>query len=287
MPLYQLEAKRKIEDDTVSCVYKIWFGKKYYVGRTNNLAVRMRSHQSVINEKGRFWESAKNKNHYCRKILDHICENDLFWGYYEVVQICKNEMELVYWEQYYLDLGKEDDNCLNVGFVAKSYDPDYVKVQEKEVDEFQIEKCIYKLYHGDRYIIVKGKNLAGSVFLIDKGYAGFLAGNKLNLKGSGHKEWEGKNSFYFKFYRYKQKFPKLPTKTEVIFESEDGFELLKREQEELQKSIRDKKCLNSNVESYIPVFREKTQSFGWLTKAEVDKFNLYLQQPFPACQDNK
>lgn len=145
----------------------------------------------------------------------------------------------------------------------------------------EIESCLYKLYYGDRYVIVKGKTLAGSVYLIEKGYAGFLAGGKLAERGFGLKAWKSKNAYYFKLYSYMKKFPSLQFRVEVLLESNNGYQLLKHEYIELQKCIRDKKCLNSNVTSYIPQFREETKSYGWISKAHVLNFKKFLKQPSP------
>lgn len=144
----------------------------------------------------------------------------------------------------------------------------------------EVGGCVYKLWHKGKYVIVKAKTLASSVFLIEKGYAYFIAGGGGSGKkanGEGHKEWDGKNSFYFKFYQWVKDNPSIDAKVEVLFESEDAFELLKFEQQELDKNIKDKNCLNSNVQAYIPEFREKTNSYGWITKKEVNKFNKFLK----------
>lgn len=137
---------------------------------------------------------------------------------------------------------------------------------------FEIESCIYKLYYGKKYVIVKGKTLSGSIYLIEKGYANFITA----WGGVKGKECDDVNSYYKKFYIYIHKNPKLQFKIEVILESNNGYELLLKEHIELNLSMHDKKCLNNNVESYVPKFREKTQSYGWLSKQDVDSFNEFL-----------
>jgi len=154
-------------------------------------------------------------------------------------------------------------------------------------EHIETESCVYFLSYGDKYVIVKGKTLAGSIYLIEKGYAGFIAGGKLNMRGNGHKQWEGKNSFYFKFYTYIKKNPGLQMRVDVIIESNDPFLLLLVEQTALQEKMRDKKCLNSNVESYIPKYIESTKSYGWIPKMDVDRFKIYLKQPTPSDASSK
>lgn len=148
-----------------------------------------------------------------------------------------------------------------------------------EID-LEVESCVYKLWYGDVYLIVKGKTLSGSIYLIEKGYAAFIAagGGSGNQEGGvGQHEWDGVNSYYFKFYRYMHKNPGLTSKVEVLLESNNPYELLKLEQIELQKSIRDKKCLNSNLNAYIPKYRAKTKSYGWINKGYVLSFKKFVK----------
>lgn len=144
---------------------------------------------------------------------------------------------------------------------------------------FEVESCVYKLYYGNRYVIVKGKTLTGSVYLIERGYAAFLAaggGQGSKQGGKGQEEWDGVNNYYKKLYLYIYKKPNLSFRIEILLESNNGYDLLMKEHTELTTSIRDKKCLNNNVEPYIPKFREKTQSYGWISKEAASKFNSFL-----------
>lgn len=141
--------------------------------------------------------------------------------------------------------------------------------------------CLFKLFYGDRYVIAKGKTLAGSVFLIEKGYAYFLAGGggtgRRNLGGEGQKEGDGKNTYYRKFYSYIKKNPALEFRIEVILESENAYQLLKQEQIELTKAIRDKRLLNNNITAYIPKYRKSTASYGWISRGHVLSFKKFLK----------
>lgn len=138
---------------------------------------------------------------------------------------------------------------------------------------FETESCVYKLYYGDRYVIVKGKTLAGSIYLIEKGYANFIS----SWGGAGGKEWDDDaNLFYKKFYLYIHKHPKLQFKVQVILESNNAYDLLVCEQNEIDACMSKKKCLNSNLYAYIPKFRPKTDSHGWISKTDVNSFNEFL-----------
>lgn len=148
---------------------------------------------------------------------------------------------------------------------------------------FEVESCIYKLYYGPYYVIIKGKTLTGSIYLFERGYAAFMAagggiGRGKQLGGKGQEEWEGKNTFYYKFYKMIYYNPGFEFKVEVLLESNDGYQLLKHEEIELSKCIRDKKCLNSNVTAYIPKFRKSTNSYGWISKRQVADFRRFLSK---------
>lgn len=146
--------------------------------------------------------------------------------------------------------------------------------------DLEVASCVYKLYCGDRFLIVKGKTLAGSIYLIEKGYAAFIAagggtGNKQG--GDGQKESDGVNTYYRAFYTYWKKNPDLPLYYKVMLESDNPYELLKCEQELLDESINNKRCLNNNIKAYIPIFRKKTQMYGWMNKGSVLAFKKYLK----------
>jgi hypothetical protein len=157
-----------------------------------------------------------------------------------------------------------------------------------------IDACVYRLWYSDKYVIVKGKNLAGSVFLIQKGLAYFIAGggkasenSAAGVRGEGHKEGQGKNTFYFQFYSFIKANPALEWKVEVIFESDNGYQLLKREQQEIDASIQDKRCLNNNIVAYIPKLRAKTFMYGdWIKPAHVLNFKKFLKQPIRASSNS-
>lgn len=140
---------------------------------------------------------------------------------------------------------------------------------------------VYKLFYGDRYVIVKGKTVAGSLFLIVKGYAYFLfggqgTGNGLQEPfGKGRRLNVGANEFYWPLYTYIKKHPGLTWHMERILIDDNGYNLLRAEQDALDAAQGDKKCLNTNKEAYIPKKNEKTGMHGWISAASVGAFNRF------------
>lgn len=151
-------------------------------------------------------------------------------------------------------------------------------------EQAEVGSCVYKLTVSGKYLIVKAKSLESSLFFIDKGFQAFLmrGGQRRGMVncGKGQKEGDTNNTFYMPLYKLLKKNVNAPVSVEILLESDDAFELLKCEHEALNLAIRDKKCINTNVKAYIPVFNEKTQMYNWISKEDVDKFKYWRDYPY-------
>jgi hypothetical protein len=139
-------------------------------------------------------------------------------------------------------------------------------------DQLEVGSCVYKLFYGDKYVIVKAKTLSGSIYLFQKGLMGFL-----NASGIMGKEGYTENTFFFRLYKGIKKTPKQPFRIEILLESNDPYSLLVAEQAYLNESIKDKKCLNVNVLSYVPKYRKATNSYGWIPVEAVERYLATLR----------
>ena len=107
--------------------------------------------------------------------------------------------------------------------------------------------CIYKLYYGDRYIIHRASNsLQGSLFNIIRAYSYFKG------YANVHKETSDKKDYYFAFYNFIRRNKGKELRVEVLFESDNFYDLLVFEHRTLEENFSYKKCLNANISSYIP-----------------------------------
>jgi hypothetical protein len=93
------------------CVYRLWFGKKYYIGSSTDLEKRMKLHYRKIMDcfsgKGIGRNSQTN-------IMYHLIENPLITeGLVEILEFGKTEEELVFLEDKWLRPSFTDQNCLN------------------------------------------------------------------------------------------------------------------------------------------------------------------------------
>lgn len=125
--------------------------------------------------------------------------------------------------------------------------------------------CVFRVTYGGKYIIVKGKTVAGSLFLIQKGYGWF------------RESIVKPDTLYAHFYRHIKDNPRKRFSVSILLKTADTLALLKREQDELDKARFDQNCLNNAVESYIPKFNESTGLYGWLEKGSVLNFRKYLK----------
>jgi hypothetical protein len=149
-----------------------------------------------------------------------------------------------------------------------------VKATEAELDipftPLAPDSCVYKLHYGGKYLIIKGENLPGSIFFFKKGYAYHV----------GYNQQEGdarSNKLYIAFYRHIQRHPGLQFSVEVITTG-TPYQLLKAEQLTLDAALKDSRCLNSNLEAYMPQYRPKNKKYGgWISKGDYLNFRKWIK----------
>lgn len=103
-------------------VYMIYFGEKFYIGRTRCFESRKRSHERDLNKRmvnGR-WTCAATSDFY-QLVLSHLQRNAIGVAYMKLIKRCNTDDQLVAAEQKLFDKYEWDKNCLNLGFVATQY----------------------------------------------------------------------------------------------------------------------------------------------------------------------
>jgi hypothetical protein len=144
------------------------------------------------------------------------------------------------------------------------------KLIEKYQNKPNIEGVVYKLSYAGRYIIIKGKTLAGSLIIIENAFVQFTPDKR---RFSTHLYRHLFDHFFLTedIGRFRIKtLAKLNAKT-------NQYQLLKREQMELDKARYDTRCLNNEIEAYIPNYNKNTFSFGWIDTSSVANFKKYLE----------
>lgn len=152
------------------------------------------------------------------------------------------------------------------------------------------KEVVYKLSYAGKFIIVKGKTLCGSLIIMRDAFEQFKDKHSSQYKMVHKKRWDGhiykhwfNHILYHKgnnnkfsihiLYKSGNKINSIPIDS---IEPYVQYRLLKTEQNQLDKYRYDKKCLNNNLQAYIPVYNENTDSFGWINKIAVMNFKRYL-----------
>lgn len=93
------------------CVYKIWFGDKFYIGSSVDLNKRMQDHYRMILSCFRGERNGRNSQ---TNMMNHLKANPhIQEGIVEILEFCKSEYELVFAERKHLQPVYKTPNCLN------------------------------------------------------------------------------------------------------------------------------------------------------------------------------
>ena len=120
-----------------------------------------------------------------------------------------------------------------------------------------INGCIYKLWYLNKYIIVKCKTLFRSKENIESGLKYFFKNTP-----KGRKETD----YFHLFFVFVLDNPFNDFSIEIIFESENPLELLKREFLEKQKAKSDENCLNNSFDVYVPKNTQVNGKKSWINR---------------------
>jgi len=132
-----------------------------------------------------------------------------------------------------------------------------------------IESCVYKLWYDNKYIIEKCKNLPISVSKLVKGLNCFI-------KNTPHGR-DPKNLAY-DFFKYILWNEGKSLSIEVLFTSNNPYQLLKREQQELYASKNDENCLNKSFDAYIPIFTQVNGEKSWINRGYYLNFCIWRKK---------
>lgn len=139
-----------------------------------------------------------------------------------------------------------------------------------------VSQVVYRLTYAGKFIVIKGNTLAGSLMTVAAAFKGYSTDSVYNVKYP--KDYS--DHLYKHFYDHylenegvsRFRIKTLAKKGRKITQ----YNLLKREQMELDKHRYTSQCLNNAVEAYIPQYRESTGSYGWIDKSDVMNFKRWL-----------
>lgn len=130
-----------------------------------------------------------------------------------------------------------------------------------------ISEVVYRLTYAGKFIIIKGKSLCGSLIIIRNTY------DYYNPKNKKHE-----NHLYKHLYNHYRRHPNMRFTIKIFAKKgrkTGQYDLLKREQMELDKNRFNPLCLNNAIEPYIPNYNELTSMYGWLEKQPVMTFKSW------------
>jgi hypothetical protein len=129
---------------------------------------------------------------------------------------------------------------------------------------------VYKLSYAGKYIIIKGKTLAGSLILLVDTLSSFDKDNKKRFK-------EHLYTHLFEHIKDNPGAGRFRVKILAQVSKRTSFyDLLKAEQIELDQARYDSNCLNNQIEVYIPKYNESTNMYGWIPATDAMNFKKWL-----------
>lgn len=125
---------------------------------------------------------------------------------------------------------------------------------------------LVKVTYGNKYVIVKCKKQSSSLKSIENGLNAFIRGGINRPEG-----------LYCHLFNYVKEHPLNKFKVTCLLETDNVYELLKKEQEEIDKGLTDRNFLNNQTEAYIPEYDFDEKSFGWISQNYVLNFRKWLK----------
>lgn len=130
-----------------------------------------------------------------------------------------------------------------------------------------VSEVVYRLSYSGKFIIIKGKTLAGSLIIIANTFDQYESGSQrftYHLYRFLYEHYIANECGRFRIKTIAKKGPKV-----------DQYQLLRREQMELDRNRYNPRCLNNSIESYIPLFNKKTNMYGWIEKDAAMNFKKH------------
>lgn len=136
-----------------------------------------------------------------------------------------------------------------------------LKIKNREIKG----NAIVKLSYGDKYIITKCRDIGW----LEKEF-------RSTLRRYDDKELKREN-FYYKFAKYIHSVDAKKVLCEIIYQTENGYDVLKKELELLIEHYGNKDCMNENNIPYIPKTIHAKKGSSWLKQNEFLNFMKLLK----------
>lgn len=127
-----------------------------------------------------------------------------------------------------------------------------------------LEGCVYKLFWGEVYVIIKCKTFARSKTIIEQSLDRFL--NK-----------KGKDILYHRFFTYIKMHPFYSFRVKILLKSDNPYQLLIKEQEKLDEAREDLNCFNISFDAYVPHGIQGKRK-AWINRGHYLNFMIWKKR---------
>lgn len=273
-----IEMKDQLDNNKMG-VYKIWFGEKHYIGSSKNITRRKASHVSTLNKLINNVQVGTSSNY---KILNHLFLNlDITCGYMELLQEVENEEDLSKTELMYISDCDNDENSLNYSPIAtrpsaqKKLNPIAIAVSDSLMNS--VNECVFRLYCNEKYVIIKGKSLCGSLRMVNDALD--------NFSKKDRSEWLIDHLYYHFIGYILDQTEEVQYSAQLLAMTPNPYTLLKIEQVQLWENADDPNCLNNCFDAYIPSYNEDKGTYGWINRGQYAAFMKWKSLNMPQPQE--
>lgn len=132
-------------------------------------------------------------------------------------------------------------NISTTSSLQDKYKSPEISISEEFIDA---EYCVFKLYYGEKYVVLMGKTLFRQVEIIRYNLAYYFkrGDHKIERKNKSDQD------FCTDFYKYIHDNPGKDFRIEVVIEDPNPYKLLQSNQIELDKGFNNDDCLNINTQ---------------------------------------
>jgi hypothetical protein len=127
-----------------------------------------------------------------------------------------------------------------------------------------INGCVFKLFWGNGYVVIKGKTFLRQRTIIQSSLDLFLR------KGT-------KDRHYSKFFEYIKAHTGSSFEVEILYLDENPYQLLINEQTWLEKCKNDINCMNTIFDAYIPKGIQGSRK-SWINRGHYLNFKMWQKR---------
>jgi hypothetical protein len=183
----------------------------------------------------------------------------------------------------YLENIHNDENSLNYSQLAirpsgnkvKIPNPIAVAIADSLLNS--IPECVFRLYCNEKYVVIKGKSLLGSLKSVNTALENFSKKDRA--------DWPIDHLYYHFIGYILDQTEEVEYSASLLAMTSNPYDLLKVEQMQLWENANDPNCLNNSFDAYIPSYREDLGTYGWINRGQYAAFMKWKSLNMPQPQE--